>query len=190
MSKEMSKIEALGSAEIIGRNEAGSLMAQVASTMTTHMEKFATWFLAGQAAALTLLVGSAEFLLSVVEQNAAFAAGTWLYFSMLLGVVQKFLATWIQGKFAAVKAGEKMGKRLEKGDVNVDFSVLFREMRRGVPWGFRWLAQIYQDRVMAGDLALTGRVLVKAARVHFVLVASQIILAGVALERFSAGLRF
>lgn len=136
---------------------AGSLLTSGAGKAAAVVDSFVSWLLAGFGAALALLIGNISEVIKFVPLAAIKNASILFLVAAAFTIVEKFLASRVIGAAEAASIAAEVGRRLADDDVEVDFSVVFGELRKATLVPMRWLVARSIEKVEKGDFAASGR---------------------------------
>lgn len=83
-----------------------------------------------------------------------------------LTVVEKYLASIIVGAAETAAHAAEIGRRLADDEIDIDFSVVFREFEAATLPPMRWFVGRSISKVEKGDFAASGRNFVRCAQVQ------------------------
>lgn len=156
--------------ELHERITAGRLLSLAAARASEHMSAFGNWLLIGVGAAYSLVVVNLASIQKFVSLSSIRAGLILLLAVIVLGVLQRWLAAIIASGAAAGEHAEKIGHELAEQDIDIDFKVVLREMKRGTYYPARWIVQSSFEKAMEGDYAASGRMSAALSQIHSLLV--------------------
>lgn len=152
--------------EQINREESiltGKMLSLLSVGLTTSLEKFSGWLLAGFGAAFALI-------LSNIEQVAKFISiddikiGVLLYLvALATGVLQRWVGSGIMGGAMISKEAEELGRN---ADESVDFNNVLTEIERSCLYPKKWLVRYQFNKIRSGDFSVAGRMQVVMAQLQ------------------------
>lgn len=157
---------------------AGSLLTSGAGKAAAVIDSFVSWLLAGFGAALALLIGNIAEVIKYVRLETIKNASVLFLVSTALTIVEKYLASRVIGAAESASIAAEVGRRLADEDIEIDFSVVFGELRKATLPPMRWLVARGLDKVEKGDFAASGRSFARQAQFQALL---SLIVAGLVL---------
>ena len=165
--------------KIIARVAAGSALTIAAGHSAESFDKFALWFLAAFCAGLALIVSHLKEV-SVFIPLSTIASASYLFlFATVVCAAQRYVAMTITSGAAAAKDGREMGDKLQY----MDCDEFIAQMLQGVPWPMHAMCKQMFDALAKGDHAVGGRLFMRLAMLHAVLVSIEFIILLVALAK-------
>lgn len=153
----------------------GKVLTVMANRVTTELVAFSSWMIVGFSATLALLLANLDTVSGFMEPSTIGTAIKLFAVTILLHVLQRYLA-------AIVMAGAAVGKELEAmpTDSNIDVQWFMRKVEEATLWPTRYMVRWSNRKVLAGDFAVSGRQLAVLAQVQAWLVLAQILAVGAA----------
>jgi len=145
---------------------ANQLLTRVARHGSRELDSFSGWMLGGFGAAFALLLANIEQVSRLIRVENVRAGGLVFLVAILLGVMQKSLASVVASTSAAALEGEALGFQAAAAGADVDIQVLFREFERATLFPFRWVVRRSLQKVVQGDLAAGGRMCVQMSQLQ------------------------
>ena len=143
---------------------AGNLLTSGAGVAARVIDNFVSWLVAGVGAALALIIGNISeiepYLSLFVVKLAVFV----FLVAVVLTVVEKYLASVVMGAAESYAQAAEVGRRLAKDGVNVQFDVVFAELKAATLPPMRWLVGRSIEEVQEGDFAASGRKFARRAQ--------------------------
>lgn len=178
-----------GFSEIHERVTAGRLLSLVATHVSDQMGSFGTWLLVGVGATFSLVLANLASVQQFVSLWSVRSGLLLLLTAVVLGVLQRWLGAIVGASSAAAEKADKIGRDLADQDINLDFQVLFREMERGTYYPAKWIVKHSFSKVVAGDLAASGRMSARIAQIQSFLVLAQVTVAIAAIATIACGVK-
>lgn len=149
---------------------AGKMLGIMAISVTTSLESFSGWLLAGSGAAFALMLTNIEsvsnFILIASIKQAVFL----FLIALAAGVIQRWLGASVRAGSLSSTDSEKLGQELPEG---FDLSVVLKHVEQASFYPQRWLIAWQFKKLQAGDFAVSGRVVAKMAQIQGFLVLIQ-----------------
>lgn len=142
---------------VLERLLANRLLILAAQGSSKTMDSFSGWMLGGFGGAFALLLANIENVAPLLKLESLKWGVTWFLGAVLLGVVQKAIASIIASSAAAGLEGEAIGREIGEDNIQLDLSQVFREMQEAVLPPFRWIVKRAFLKSAAGDHAAGGR---------------------------------
>ncbi|WP_298208572.1 hypothetical protein [Acidovorax sp.] len=154
--------------------------AQVSSGLAT----FAGWMLIGFAAILGTLLANLDKAAKYLAPNTLSTFAELFAAAVFLHLVQRYSAAVVASSAAA-------GKEVELHPVPADMqmAVLLDSMEQAVLWPTKWLVRRSNRKILAGDIAAGGRLILVLAQVEAWLVLGQLLIAFYAAWVLAGALR-
>lgn len=178
-----------GLPEVHERFAAGRLLALAAAHGSEHMGSFGTWLLVGVGATYSLVLTNLASVQEFVELWSIRSGLLLLLVAVVLGVLQRWLAAIVGASSAVAEKSAMIGRDLSEQGIDLDFSVLFREMERGTYYPAKWVVRRNYSKAVAGDLAVAGRMSAGIAQVQSLLVLVQVGFALAAIATIACGVK-
>jgi len=153
------------------------------------MGSFGTWLLVGVGATYSLVLANLASVQQFVSLGSVRSGLLLLLTAVVLGVLQRWLGAIVGASSAAAEKADKIGRDLADQDINLDFQVLFREMERGTYYPAKWIVKHSFSKVMAGDIAASGRMSASIAQIQSFLVLAQVAVAIAAIATIACGVK-
>ncbi|HEX5759324.1 MAG TPA: hypothetical protein VF121_09030 [Thermoanaerobaculia bacterium] len=167
---------------------AGNLLAAGAGQAAKVIDSFVSWLVAGAGGAVVFLVANLGDLAPYVSVESVRRAGILFVVAASLTVIEKYLASLVSGATETYARAGSLGRQLAADEVEVDFSVVLREVEAATLPPMRWFVSRSFAKVRKGDLAAAARNYARCAQIQgllallvvvLVLVAAGIIVNGV-----------
>jgi hypothetical protein len=148
---------------------AGSLLTSGAGKAASVIDSFVSWLLAGAGGALALLIGSLDDLAKYVPLANVKSAAILFLVAACLTVVEKYLTSIIVGAAETSAHAAEVGRRLADDEIEIDFTVVFRELEAATLPPMRWFVGRSFAKAQRGDFAASGRNFARCAQIQGVL---------------------
>lgn len=109
--------------------------------------------------------------------------------SLAVAVLATYLATIGKAALGSLDDGEALSKKIIARKERFDVSLYMSEYQRGLLPPIRWFARAAMNKARTGDIVAVARMLAKLSQVQSLLVASQGILALLAIGALIFGLK-
>lgn len=160
-----------------------------ARRLSETLPAFSAWLLAGFGAAFSLVVANIETVSKFIFiTHIRFGLLVFLV-SLAVAVLATYLSTMVKTALAAQEDGEALGKKIAASSVNFNLDLYMAEYGRGLFPPIRWIAHSAMKKAKAGDVVAGARMIAKLSQLQTFLVASQSILALVAVGALVLGLK-
>ena len=143
--------------DIHERVTAGRLLSTTAAQISGRLDAFCGWLLFGVGAAYALVLAHWAELQALVAPHTLQVSLRLLLGAIVVGIFQRWLAAMVAASFATAEKAGQLGAELAAQGIELDFTVVFREMERGLFYPAKWLARSSFKKAIAGDLAAGGR---------------------------------
>ena len=152
---------------VVERVLAARLLFSAAQRSSATMDAFSGWMLTGFGGAFALLLANIENVVSVLRLESMRSGAWWFLAAVLLGVIQKVLASMVASATAAGIEGDAIGRELAAaGTSEFDVRHVFREVCKAVLPPFRRVAIRAFSKSLAGDHAAGGRFCMALAQIQ------------------------
>lgn len=145
---------------------AGNLLTSGAGKAAVVIDRFVSWLLAAFGAALALLVGNLADLVSYMPVSTLQHASALFLIAAGLTVIEKYLASMLIGAAETYAHAVEVGKRLADDEIEIDFSIVFRELETATLLPMRWFVGRSLAKVKDGDFAASGRNFARCAQIQ------------------------
>lgn len=159
---------------------ANQLLTRAARAASESLDTYSGWMLAGFGAAFSLALANIQTVSKFVAVASLRRSAFLFLAALMVGVVQKFLASLVASSAAAGLEGEALGQANATAGVDLDFAVVFGEMERAILFPFRWVVKRALGKVPPEDLTVGGRMCFMLSQIQGWLVLAESILALVA----------
>lgn len=139
------------------RVTAGRLLSTTAAQVSGRLDAFCGWLLLGVGAAYALAFAHWVELQNLVAPHTLQVSLLLLLGAIVVGIFQRWLAAMVAASFVTAEKAGQLGAELAARGIEVDFTVVFREMERGLFYPAKWLARSSFRKAIGGDLAAGGR---------------------------------
>jgi hypothetical protein len=173
---------------ILERVIAGRLLLLAARCSSESMDSFSGWMLAGFGGAFALVLANVQSVSALVRPGSLKWGSFWFLAAVLLGVMQKALASIVASSAAAGLEGEAIGREIANNNLEFDMRHVFHEMQEAVLPPFRWVVRRSFLRSAAGDHAAGGRLCMLLAQLQGWVVFCEAVLAILAVVILLRGL--
>ncbi len=154
---------------------ASALLSEAAGKCSASLDSFSSWLLGGFAAALVFLISNVGSLQAHLPVIALRAAGRLFLIAVVLGLVEKYIATVLRGAAEASAAGREIGEKFAEFDL--DFKIVFGELEKAMFPPLKWFVRRSLAKAQSGDFAASARSFVKWAQIQgFVVVVQAAVL--------------
>jgi hypothetical protein len=153
---------------------AGQLLTRAAGRASEALDKFSGWMLAGFGAAFALVLANIQTVSKFVPVASLRGGALFLLVAIMVGVLQKYLASIVASAAAAGADGEALGQANADG---VKFTVVFDQMELATLYPLRWAVKYAFRKAANGDVAVAGRMCFVVAQIQGGLVAVESVLA-------------
>ncbi len=164
---------------IIARVAAGTSLTIASGHASTSLDKFASWSLAAFGAGLALIVSHPKEVSTFIPLPTVASTAYLFLVAAVICVAQRYVAMIITSGVESAKDGREMGANLN----NIDIEEYIAQMLQGIPWPVRKMCKGLFDALAKGDYAVSGRLFMRLAILHGVLVSIQLIILLVALTK-------
>lgn len=139
------------------RVTAGRLLSTTAAQVSGRLDAFCSWLLFGVGAAYALVLAHWAGLQGLVASHSLQLSLALLLAAIVVDIFQRWLAAMVAASCATAERAGQLGAELAARGIDLEFSVVFSEMERGLFYPARWIARSSYKKAMAGDLAAGGR---------------------------------
>lgn len=167
---------------------AGQLLITAAQKVSSFLDSFSGWLLAGFGAALAFFIANLDTVSGYIDFNSIKCAAVLFLISAVLAVFEKLLASFIAAGTAAGIAGAAFGKDLAERGIELDVTTFFAETKRALYWPGSLFASRAFTKARAGDFAGPGRMYVKLSQLQALVVIIQAALSLAAAAVIVSGL--
>jgi hypothetical protein len=137
----------------------GKILTMMANRISTELVGFSSWMILGFSAVLGLLLANLDTVSQFLEPTTIGTVVKLFAASILLHVLQRYMA-------AIVIAGAALGKEMESmPPSNVDIQWFTEKLEAATLWPSRYMVRWSNKKILAGDLAVAGRTNVLIAQV-------------------------
>jgi hypothetical protein len=144
-----------------------------AQRLSTSLDSFSSWLLAGFGALFGLLIANFASLSDHLHANSLKLGASLFLVAATLGALQKLIAAYVAAGTSAGEAGRAMGKELATALVPLDVQSMYVQVRQGLFWPLSAFNARMTRKANAGDYAAVGRHHAKASQVQLLLVLLQ-----------------
>jgi hypothetical protein len=165
--------------KIIARVAAGASLTIASGHASASLDKFASWSLAAFGAGLALIVSHLKEVSTFIPMPTVASTAYLFLVAAVICVAQRYVAMIITSGVESAKDGREMGAKLN----HMDIEEYIAQMQQGMPWLVRKMCKGLFDALVKGDYAVSGRLFMRLAMFHGLLVSIQLIILVVALTK-------
>ena len=134
-----------------------SLLFESIGKASETIDTFSNWLLGGFAAAITLLISDFSTISSKVPDHHL-KSTIYLFLAVLiLGIVQKYLATIVMSASAGAAVGRELGNKFAENGIELDVDVIFSESAKAILPPMRYFVRNSFAKASAGDITAAAR---------------------------------
>lgn len=149
----------------------GKILTMMANRISTELMGFSSWMILGFSAVLGLLLANLDTVSKFLEPTTIGIVVKLFAASVLLHVVQRYMA-------AIVIAGAALGKEMESmPHSDIDIHWFTEKLAAATLWPSRYMVRWSNKKILAGDIAVAGRTHALIAQVLAWLALAQAIVA-------------
>ena len=148
----------------------------LAKHISSSLEKFSGWLLAGFGAAFALVLTNIESITDFVQITSIRSGISYFLIALFLGVIQKWLSAIISSSFEASVGSEEIGKKLSESKDGADIEFILNEIKRSTLYPAKWFVTWQFNKILTGDLSAPGRMLSKLSQIQSFLIFAQALL--------------
>ncbi|MDA8127576.1 MAG: hypothetical protein M0Z73_02590 [Betaproteobacteria bacterium] len=163
---------------------AGRLLTIMAGRTTESLTTFSSWLIGSFAAILGLLLSKIDTVTTLLPAACIGLSIKIFLIAVSLHVLQRYLGAIVSGSEAASKEAESAAP----AGVTLDFSRVVNEIERSIFWPARIFLRWTNKKILAGDFAAPGRLVVKLTQAQAFLVLGQMGFVGWAAYSLANGL--
>lgn len=142
----------------------------MASAVNSELSTFSSWMVAAFGAAIGLLIANIEKVAPYISPKTIGLATMLFLVAVMLNVVQRYLGAIVAGSVITGKETESIPVT-----ANLDIRFILDELEKSTLWPMRFMVAWSNRRVLAGDFALSGRLIAWIAQVQAWLVFVQMV---------------
>jgi hypothetical protein len=167
---------------LLARAAAATALTVAAGKASAHLDSLASWFLAAVGAGLAIAVSQIENVLNYVSAGElSFSAKLFLVATGLC-VIQRFISTVVSSSASSAKElNDMMDERFEQ----MDLPEFVLQMTEAFPRFMRCLVTPLFGDIVRGDLAVTGRMLVRLSLYQALAVVLEMLLLALIIGRMA-----
>jgi len=136
------------------------------SREAAKVDSFSGWMLTAFGAALALLLANIQTVSTFIRVEDLRRSAFVFLVAILVGVLQKSLASFVASTSAAALEGEALGRDIASAGARVDMQIIFGELERATLFPFRWIVRRALRKVANGDLAVGGRMCIMLSQLQ------------------------
>ncbi|MBF6022796.1 hypothetical protein [Lysobacter niastensis] len=160
-----------------------------ARLLSTSLDHFSGWLLAGFGAVFGLLIANIDSLKDHITTFNVMAGAVLFLIAAGLAALQKLLAAYLTATTASAAEGREIGREIAESELPVDVQEMYRQVAQGLFWPLSAFNRWMTAKANKGDVAVVGRHHAKAAQIQFLLVLLQSALSIVAAAFVVAGIK-
>jgi len=164
---------------------AGMALTIAAGNSSASLDKFAAWVLVGFGAGLALIISHLKDIADFIPMVCVISTGYQFLIATVLCLAQRYIAMVVGCGAAGMRDGAVIGEKFR----TMDLSEFILQIKVGVPWPIRFIANGLLDAVAQGDLTASGRLLLRLTLLQGLLVTAEIIILLVALSRIFGAIK-
>lgn len=152
---------------------ASRILSLGAQRLSSSLDTFSGWLLAGFGAVFGLLVANFATLSAHINaSNLKLGSGLFLV-AAAFAALEKLLAAYVAAGTAAGEDGRGLGKELASGVVPLDVDSMYNQVKQGLFWPLSSLNACMTAKAKSGDVAVVGRHHAKTSQVQLLFVLFQ-----------------
>lgn len=152
---------------------AGRILSIGAQRLSSSLDSFSGWLLAGFGALFGLLVSNIDTLTPHMDISRLKTGAEVFLVAASLAALQKLIAAYVAAGTAAGEDGRAIGKELAAGTASLNIESMYQQISHGLLWPWRSFNARAVQKAKAGDHAVVGRFHAKASQVQCYLVVLQ-----------------
>lgn len=160
------------------------ILTVMAHSLNAELTAFSSWMIAGLGAMIGLLIVNLEKIARFIPPSVVGDAAIWFLAAVALHVVQRYLGAIIAGSVATGKGVESI-----PFEAGMDLRSILDGIENSTLWPTRYLIRWTNRRVLAGELAFSGRLNSWIAQIQAWLVFFQLIAVAFAVWAIAAALQ-
>ena len=150
-----------------------SLLFESVGKASAMIDTFSNWLLGGFAAAITFLISNFSTISSKVPSHYLQCAIYLFLVVLILGIVQKYLATIVMSASAGAAVGRELGNKYAENGIELDTEVVFSESENAILPPMRYFVRNSFKKASAGNITAAARSFTIIAQVQGLLTLSQ-----------------
>lgn len=143
---------------------AGHLLTNAADRAAAVIDAFVNWLLVGAGGLLGLIISNLDDLVQYVPAASVKSAATWFLVATGLAIFEKYLFSLLSGAAETQPAAVELVQRRADKKVELDFSVVFREIEVATLWPMRWFVRWSFAKTQKGDFPVAARFYFRCAQ--------------------------
>lgn len=175
--------------EIVEKLVANKLMIEMSRAISESMSQFAAWLLLGFSASFTLILANIATVSNFVETASIKSAVLVFLVSLLVAVVQRWIAASIMSGHKSGDAGAAIDAELNAQGIILNQSTVLSELEKASYYPAKWLIKIQFKKFREGDLTVGGRQQLKMSQIQALLMLVQVLLAAASIAILMFGLK-
>lgn len=162
----------------------GQVLTAMAECMSAGLSKFSGWMLVGYAAILGALLANLGSTTKFLAPDTLSRLALLFSVAVLLNLLQRYSA-------AVVASSVEVGKKVKEQPIpqEIDIVMFLTELEQATLWPARLMVRRSNRKILAGDLAASGRLLSTFAQIEAWLVFAQVLVSVAATLVLACGLR-
>ncbi|HTF94729.1 MAG TPA: hypothetical protein VL995_01230 [Cellvibrio sp.] len=134
-----------------------SLLFESVGKASAMIDTFSNWLLGGFAASIAFLIGNFSTISGKVP-NSSLKCIIYLFLAVLVvGVIQKYLATIVMSASAGAAVGRELGTKYAENGVELDVDVVFAESASAILPPIRYFVRNSFKKASAGNITAAAR---------------------------------
>ena len=152
---------------------ASRILSLGAQRLSSSLDTFSGWLLAGFGAVFGLLIANFATLSDHINaSNIKLGAGLFLV-AAAFAALEKLLAAYMAAGTAAGEDGRGFGKELASGAVPLNVDSMYKQVKQGLFWPLSSFNARMTAKATSGDFAVIGRHHAKTSQIQLILVLLQ-----------------
>ena len=143
--------------QIAVRAATGVTLTIASGHASERLDRLATWWLGGFAAALALIISNMDRITPVITQKTLIAVTGWFFWASVFCLIQRYVAMVIASAAASGKEVFERQALFQKCDP----AAYLAELRRATPFPLRFLTHGMYAAIERGEFAHTGTLLTR-----------------------------
>jgi|CXWL01.1.fsa_nt_gi hypothetical protein len=160
----------------VERHLAGSLLTEVAGRSSANIDSFSTWLFLGYSAAVTFLLANSTVVGTMLTAGWLPSCLKVLVVLAVLLLAQKSLALIVAGGAAGAAVGRELSAPIIGSGIELQLEVFLGEIEKATFWPVSILVKRSFAKVIAGDLAASGRAMFRIGQIQALVAGLQMII--------------
>jgi hypothetical protein len=152
---------------------ASRILSLGAQRLSSSLDTFSGWLLAGFGAVFGLLIANYATLSDHIAASSLKSGAGLFLVAAAFAALQKLLAAHVAAGTAAGEDGRGIGKELASSKVPLDVDSMYKQVRDGLFWPLSSFNARMTAKAKSGDFAVVGRHHAKTSQLQFLLVLLQ-----------------